>query len=390
MDASLAPGSVAARRAVGAVFGVNGALYANWVPRIPEVQEALNLGPGALGAALLGTGAGALVGSILAGPIISRVGSRRATVVGAVAMCAALPLIAVANSWLALLGALAIAGALDAVTDIAMNANALAVERRYRRSIMNAFHGQWSVGAVIGALTGSAAGALGLPLLAHFAITAAVLGVVIVLVGRMLLPASEDRQAAEIGDGPRLRHVPLRALGLLGLVAICSSIAEGAPADWSAVHLARDLDVPAGVAGLGYAAFSGAMLVMRLLGDRVVDRWGVVTTTRWLMLFGVTGLGVGLLIGHPVASIVGFACFGVGLATVMPALYAAAGTMPTVSAGAGIAIMTMTSRFGFMIAPPLIGTVATVTSVRAGLFVALAAAVAVVALAPAMTRDAPS
>jgi MFS family permease len=387
MDATLVPGSVAARRAVGAVFLANGALYANWVPRIPEVQEALNLGTGALGGALLGTGAGALVGSIVAGPIISRYGSRRSTVVGAIAMCAALPLIAVANSWLALLGALAIAGALDAVTDIAMNANALAVERRYRRSIMNAFHGQWSAGAVLGALTGSAAGAFGLPLLTHFAITAAVLGALVLFVGRSLLPASEDRRASVIGDGPRLRQVPLRALVLLGLVAICSSIAEGAPADWSAVHLARDLDVPAGVAGLGYAAFSGAMLVMRLLGDRVVDRWGVVTTTRWLMLFGVTGLGAGLLVGHPVASIIGFACFGVGLATVMPALYAAAGTMPSVSAGAGIAIMTMTSRFGFMLAPPLIGAVATVTSVRTGLLVALVAAVAVVALAPAMTRE---
>ena len=162
-----------ARVAVAAAFFVNGAAFAGWVPRIPDAAATLGLDPPALGLALAGTGVGALLGSVLAAPLIASRGSRLVTVGAGTALCAAVVLPALAGSWLALTGALLLVGVADAVMDVAMNANAVAVERRSKRTVLNSMHAVWSVGALTGALTGSAAVGLDIGPGAHLATAAA-------------------------------------------------------------------------------------------------------------------------------------------------------------------------------------------------------------------------
>ena len=153
-----------ARVAVAALFFTNGALFANLLPRYPEIKDDLGLTNAALGSAIAAFPLGALLAGLFAAALINRFRSSRVAVVGIVVMATVLALVSVAQTWAALAVILFVAGALDAVIDVAQNAHGLRVQRRYRRSIVNSFHGVWSIGAVFGGLLGAAAAGLGVPL----------------------------------------------------------------------------------------------------------------------------------------------------------------------------------------------------------------------------------
>lgn len=372
-----------ARVAIAVAFFVNGAAFANWVPRIPQVKGELGLSDGALGGALLGVGLGALAGSVLAGVLVSRYGSRRVTLAASAALCASIPLPALAPAWLALVAALVVVGLVDAVMDVAMNAHGVVVERGYGRSILNGFHAAWSLGAVTGALAGSVAAGAGIRPALHLAGSGLVLGTLALVAGRWLLPTVSDRDRRE--PGGRLAW-PTRGVGLLGLLALCAALLESAPADWSAVYLAEDLGVSPGVAGAAYGAFSVTMLIGRLYGDAVVTRWGPVTTTRTGAALAGAGLACGLALGHPAAAVVGFALVGLGVCAVFPAAFGAAGHLPGLPSGAGIATVSLIARMGFLVGPPMIGAVSELTSLRLALLIPVLAAIAVGLLAPILAR----
>src|SRR3954454_12697596 len=181
-----------ARAAVAACFFVNAVLYANLIPRFPEVKAELGLSNSALGTALAALPLGALLAGLSSAPLIRRFGSGRVASVGLTLLAAAVWAAAAAPNWPALAGALLLAGALDAVVDVAQNAHGLRVQRGYGRSILNAFHGVWSIGAVTGGLLGSAAAGLGLPLPVHLGIVAVVFGIPALLGPRALLPGADD------------------------------------------------------------------------------------------------------------------------------------------------------------------------------------------------------
>ncbi|MBX6768507.1 MAG: MFS transporter, partial [Actinomadura rubrobrunea] len=172
---------------------------------------------------------------------------------------------------------------------------------------------------------------------------------------------------------------------LLGLIGLCSFVGEGAMADWSAVHLRETLHSEPGVAGLGYAGFAVAMTVGRLSGDRVVARFGPVCVLRTGALLSTVGLGLGLALGHPVAAIIGFTLFGVGIAPVAPVTFSAAGNLPGVPAADGISRVTGVGYLGLLGGPPVIGFVAQAAGLTGALCVpvALVAAIAVSARAAA-------
>ena len=223
-----------ARLAVGAVFLINGLGIATFLPRLPEIQQRLGLSDAGLGAALTGAGLGGLLGSLAAGPIVSRLGSRKATLAAGTVLGVALFPLAIAPSGAVLALALAAVGFADAVTDIAMNAHGMRVQRFYPRPIINGFHAAWSVGAMTGALLGSLAVALTVPLQAQMAVIS-VLVVCALWVAVAWFLADDPASAVVPGVRPRLR-----GLGALAVVALGTGIIEGAPADWGAVYLEGD------------------------------------------------------------------------------------------------------------------------------------------------------
>lgn len=371
-------------------FLVNGSVYANWVPRIPEVKDALDLGDLALGTALLGSGLGGLVGSLAAGPLVARYGSRTVTLMSGLALTASIVLPGLARSWLALAAALATIGTIDAVMDVAMNAHGVLVERRYDRPILTSFHGLWSTGATVGALVGVGAASLGIAPAAHLAVVGALLAGLVLVSARGLLATAVDRVGSlRTGAGRSGLLRPSRAVALLGLLTLLAAFVEGVPADWSAVYLAEELGARPGPAGAGYAAFATAMLIGRFLGDRVVERWGPVRTVRAGGLLAAAGMAIGLLLDSQPAAVAGFALVGFGVCTLFPVTFSAAGRVPGLASGAAIGIVSLIGRGGFLVGPLMVGAVAELSSLRVALGGIVFAALAIAALAPRVAAAEP-
>jgi MFS family permease len=377
-----------ARAAVTSLFLAHGFLFGTWVARIPAVQEELELGEGELGVALLFVTLGAVLAMPVAGWIVARRGSRATARQTVVAYAALLPALALAPSLVLLALALLLFGAAAGALDIAMNAHGVEVERRYERPILSSFHAGWSFGGLVGAGVGALAAWAGVGLLAHFAAVAVVVGASGFLVSAALLPAGADRPESP----PRLVRPP-RKLVALALLAFCGLFAEGVAADWSAVYLAGPLDAGAGLAALGFAAFSVAMAGFRLLGDTLTTRWGPVALMRRGALLAGGGLAAALLIGDPAAALAGFACMGAGLAAVVPVAFRAAGSLPGVPAGAGIAALTTVGYTAFLVGPPVIGFAAEVVGLPLALGIVVVLLGALAALAaeaqPARALGAP-
>jgi MFS family permease len=367
-----------ARLAVTSLFLAHGVLFGTWVARIPAVQDDLDLGEGELGMALLFITIGALLAMPLAGWIVAREGSRATARQAVVVFAALLPGIALAPSLVLLALALLLFGAAAGALDIAMNAHGFEVERRYARPILSSFHAGWSFGGLVGAGFGALAAWAGVEPVPHFAAVAVVVGVAGLVASAALLPGEADRPESP----PRVAR-PSRRLLLLAVLAFCGLFAEGAAADWSAVYLAGPLDAGAGLAALGFAAFSVAMAGFRLLGDTLTTRWGPVALMRRGALLAGGGLAAALLIGHPAAALFGFACMGAGLAAVVPVAFRAAGSLPGVPASAGIAALTTVGYTAFVVGPPVIGFVAEI----AGLPLALGIVVVLLGVLAAFAAE---
>lgn len=385
-----APTVLAARNAVIAMFVLNGTLFGLWASRIPTVSVKLSLDPGALGLLLLLMGGGAIAAFPLAGRWVDRHGAAATTVwVGAIHALSILG-IGLAPTVSTLAAALFFFGATHGAMDVAMNSWAGAVERRLPRPMMSRFHASWSVGAGLGAASGFVAIKLGLPLLAHGVL---VIGVVAAVCLWLAVPPATSPLWA---PAPRIDapHAPLFTLPkgqlvLVGLIAMCASLGEGAMADWGAIFLMTTTGVSEASAAIGYAVFSVAMVIMRLGGDRVTYRLGPMRTAR--LAGGTAALGAGLAVGiatYPVA-LVGFALMGIGYAVIMPLAFSRATNDPILSPGKAVASLATLGYGGLLMGPPVIGFIAEVSSIRVSFALLMALAVLMASLAPALRQPDP-
>jgi MFS family permease len=380
------------------VFLTNGAVFFNVVPRYPELKADLGLNNAVFGTALAGYPIGALLAGLLAAVAIRRFGSARVSAFGIVLTTLVTLLIPVAPHWVAFAAVLFVVGALDAVVDVAQNAHGLRVQRLYGRSIVNSLHGVWSIGAVIGGLMGSAAAGLRIPLVVHLSISAALFSIVALAAYRFLLPGPEDAEredeaqdlAAADGHpaappahgGWRSFTGPaVRMLAALGALAACGALVEDAGASWGAIYLSEDLHTSAATAGLAVVVFQGAMTLGRLTGDRVVDRFGQRTVARAGALLAAIGMGAALTLPGVGTALAGFALAGLGFATLVPAAMHTADELPGLPPGSGLTIVSWLLRAGFLLSPPLVGSIADLSSLRVGLLTVVAAGLITFALA---------
>lgn len=380
-----------ARRArVGllAVFGVNGALFASWVSRIPQVRATVGASEGELGLLLLCVVLGAFAGMPAAARASSRYGSRRTSAVAAWSMCAALGLPGLAGGLVPLGLALLALGAANGAIDVAMNAQAVTVEAAARRPWMPSFHAAWSLGGLVGAGLGGVAAEAGVPVAVHLALVGAVGAVVVGRAVAVLL--ADGRQPVEGGGStqPRPRRSsPDAALLVLGAVAFGAAVGEGSIADWSALYLADDLSAGPGAAAAGFAIFSGFMALGRVVGSRAVASLGAERVLAGGAGVAALGLAGALTASSVPVALGGFALVGVGLSCAFPIALSAAGAR----GGSGsIAAVSAIGYTGFLGAPPVIGAVAERTSVGGALWLVVGLSVVSVAVArvarPALAR----
>ena len=319
------------------------------------MRDRVGLSDGELGIVL----ACAAVGSILALPVAggraARIGSRRATRVAFALMCLASGVIALAPTLLVLCLLAFFYGASMGSLDVTMNAHGVAVERRYGRSILASFHAAFSIGGLAGGVIGAVAAAIGVDVRVQLALVAVVSAAIGLTWSRRFLGGRRRRAGLRPS---RSSCVPPRRLLALGALAFACLLIEGASADWSAVYLRDELGTTAAIAAIGFTAFSITMTLGRVFGDRLVDRFGPEAVVRAGGGLAAVGFGLSLLAAAPVPAIVGFACLGAGMSGVVPIVFRAAGHVPGMSAGVGLAAVSSTGYLGFLVGPPIIGGLA--------------------------------
>lgn len=363
---SAAPDPARARVAVGCVFFLNGVGVGSWVVRIPDVQRSLGLSTGALGLALLGAAAGAVIAMPIAGRLVTRFGSRRVAVSVALAYALTLTLPTLAGSLSLLVLALLANGAANGSLNVSLNAHASLIGRRLERPILASFHAMFSGGGLAGAASGGVIAAAGVGAPLHLAGVASTMIGVALVARRWLLPASHDHAVPE-GGGRGVPHRPTARVALLGLLAFVILFAEGSMGDWSAVYLRDVVGAGAGQAASGYAAFSVMMLLGRVVGDRMTARWGASRVVTVGGSAAALGVALAVLVPGTVSVALGFGAVGAGLATAFPSVLGAASRVDGTTAGDGIAAVATLGYFGLLAGPPVIGLLAQASSLRGGM-----------------------
>jgi MFS family permease len=367
----------AARRAVSFMFLFNSLTIWSWIARIPDVKEHLGLSESQLGLALLGTALGAMTAMTASGYLTDRMGSASTTRYAAIAMCLLLWLPAYATNTVQLFAALVVVGGCHGLMDVAMNANGVAVERRYGRPILSSFHGIWSVGALCAAGIAALVAAAGISPKVHLPIVGAIVLVLVLITGRDLL--DEDRHMG--GEKPT-RAKPNRIVLSLGAIAFCVMLGEGAVADWAGVFLKETVKTGAGIAASGYVVFQFFMAAGRLAGDWTGVRFGRVAIVRGGGLLAAVGMVIIVAPQTVATTFIGLALLGLALSGIVPIAFGAAGRIPGIPPGTGISMVATIGYFGFLVGPAVIGFTADATSLALALGLVVVLALVAAALAP--------
>lgn len=354
------------------LFFVNGAVIGSWLPRLPEIRDRLGIDLRTLGLTLALGGLGSLAGSSISGLVVGRIGARRAAVISAVVLYLLLPLISVAPTAIVLAAVLATMGFIDSQADVGMNAVGIRVEQAVGRSIMTRLHGLWSLGTLIGSGASALAVLAGVGLL-PLLVVLAVVGVATALSAARLVPESPPRPRVGSRSGSL-------AVGLM-LAGGTAVFIEGAPFDWGAIFLIDVTGAGPALAGTAVILFTGGMLIGRLGGDHLVDRFGSVPTLFAGLVLSVAAMLLVVVSQVSPLALVGFAVWGLGVSVALPVLYKLAGGHHSFAEGSGLAALTVGTRLGFMVSPALIGAAATTWNLPT----ALAVVVGVAAVASMIT-----
>lgn len=341
------------RAAVSAMFLMNGYVVGSWAPLVPELAGRHGLSESDVGLLILALGFGSLVVMPVSGALIARIGALPVLRVTCIIVSLALLPVVLAPIVAVLAAVLFLFGGFIGSMDIAMNANAVVVEKRLNRAIMSSCHGFWSLGGLIGAASGGLLIDLYGAQTQIMIVTVIALAVALAFVGRIApdLPhVSEEKPKFQLS----LKPMPY----VVGLVALFSMVPEGAVLDWGALYLREDLGADATLSGLAFGAVAATMAVMRFAGDAVRQRFGAVATIRWSAVTAGIGLIMAAMAPGPGIAIAGFALSGIGLANLVPVALSAAGNLPDLPPGVGISIATCMGYSGILLAPALIGFVA--------------------------------
>jgi MFS family permease len=390
-------------RAATAVFALNGLIVGAGISRIPAMRDQVGAGPGELGFVLVMVGIGSLIAMPATAWLVRRVGSARvvfwsAAVCGTAWVCAGL-----STSVPALGASVFVIGAGVGVWDVAMNVQGYAVERRDGRSRMPWLHAAVSAGVVAGAGLGALSARLDVPLLAQFTVVSVAVVAAVGACVQGFLPdpdratGDQTRQADDMADTPDdgsgrtprgslWLHIPVLALGLL---IVSTAFGEGAAGDWLALSMVDTKHATQPLAALGYAGYSAAMLLGRLLGGPAVDRWGRVPVLRSCGACATVGVLLVCLASTLPLVLLGALLWGLGLSVVFPVTMSAAGEAVPGRGAEGVAVVSTIGYVGFLTGPPLLGIVADVVPLDRALLVVAGFAALVMTFA-GVTRTRPA
>ncbi|WP_028525301.1 MFS transporter [Runella limosa] len=357
-----------ARFSLKAIFLVCGIGISSWAPMVPYTKDRLGLDDGRMGVLLLFLGAGAIILMPISGWLISKIGSLKTMIASAVVMSVALPLLLLMDSSVAMAAMLFVFGAGLGSIDVAMNAHGVQIQNLSEKPIMSSIHGFFSVGGLVGPLAIGLLIKLGItPLMAAISVSGLMMLIVLTQF-RFLMDAATEvkvnrRFAPEKSEESSGGASWLNAQVLfLGAMCFAVFLAEGAMLDWSAIFLRDNRGVEEALSGVGYAAFSVAMAVMRLVGDKVVSKLDTKTVVSGGAFVGVAGFA--LIVGTPwlIGAFVGFVLVGIGAANIVPVFFSEGGRLKNVPSSVALAAITSMGYAGQLAGPAILGFIAQQTS----------------------------
>lgn len=341
--------------ATRAFFFIGGFGSASWAPLVPVLRERLAIGDDVLGLLLLCIGIGSLAMMPLSGALSARLGCRRVLVAAGVLYAGVLLSVCLVNDFWIAVPIIFVFGALMGCIDVVINVAAVIVEKGLGRRIMSGMHAFWSMGGFVGAgLYGVWVGILGLTAFQSTAIASLLIFVLTVFFGRHLIPYG--------GGGGSLIAIPRGIVVFVGITAFIAFLSEGAVMDWSGVYLTTVRGMELSLAGVGFSVFSGAMLLMRFLGDRVVLRIGQCPVAVGGAL--LTFVGILLIMFAPVGSLLylGFFAIGIGSANIVPVFFSLMGRQTVMPIGTAVSAVSTMGYLGILAGPAAIGFVSSATN----------------------------
>lgn len=379
---------LSSRAAVGATvtfFAYNGLVIGVWAGSLPSLRDRVGMDSTGVALLLVVTGLAAIASMQVGGRLSDRHGARPVAVAMVPVLAVGILAVGLAPTYPALLASGVVLGLGNGGIDVAMNALGVHVERSRPRPIMSFFHGMWSVGNLVGALlvltAATLAGESGRPwvVLSAAALAAATGGIAFLAVYR--LTPTTPRVDHVDADGVRT-PIPASAY-LLGLMAIAFGLGEGTAADWSGLLVADVTGVDAGRASMAVVAVSASMVVIRLLGDGLVARFG----RRAIVRFGGTASAAGYLVTAFASDLtlllIGWSLVGLGIGMIAPQVYATAGHA---GGGRGLAVVVTFGYATFLAGPALIGLLVHAVGIQTAMVVPGVLLLGLIALARIMPR----
>ncbi|MFG2014898.1 MFS transporter [Actinomadura geliboluensis] len=349
-----------ARSAAYTAFAVQGLCFASLVTQVPQIQKSHHLSDATLSLVLLMVPLVAGVGSVASGALFQRFGSGPVLRVSQPAVAVVIALIGLTgDNDAALYAAVAAFGLFVGAVDASMNAQAIAVERRYGLSLITGFYAVWSVAGILGGLWASLSNKIDLPLSACFAIAAAA------GIAGSLATGHRLYRRAEEGDGPTAeelkaagRSVPWRPILIVGAAMAVAYLADSAISSYGAKYLDDELSASDWVAPLGYVAYQITMVVSRAVADLAVRRSGAVRVVRIGGLVGIVGMAGVVAAPNAAVAIAAFALAGLGLSVIAPVSFSAAGRVDPTGLGVAVARVNIFNYVGFVLGAAVVGAIA--------------------------------
>jgi hypothetical protein len=351
------PSARASQLAAASLFGALGFNYGTWTSRLPALKEGLGLSTQQVSVLLLAAALGSVFSFPVTATLLQRLGSRGASLLSGAVLPLMLLGLAFAPGFGFACAVMVVHGVVASTMDVAMNAQGVEVEQAHARPVMSRLHAVFSLGTMAGALFASGVTMLTTAVPWHFGAAALLVWAAVLLPRGALVP-----DARPLSAGSRSFALPRGAAFWLGGMAFLGMIVEGGMVDWSTLYLKESAGASQQVAPLGIACLQGTMLVTRWFGDRARTRFGARAILFHGSLLAGVSLAAALVLGGVVPGLLGYALVGVGIAIVSPCVYAAGARQ-----GAVALASTMTlGSVGFLVGPPLIGSIAQASSLAWG------------------------
>lgn len=370
--------------AVALLFAANGLIIGGYGGALPSIRERLDINATHIAVLLFTAGLAGIVAMQVAGRLSDAIGARQVALTGLAIIIVAGVTVAFAATFPVAVGAAVLLGLGNGTIDVAMNAVGVQVEGARQRPIMSSFHALWSLGGFAGAgsvllLAGTLnleGAAIVLPLMLFLASLALV---AFVIACKLTPPTAIVEHSV---DGVRTR-IPSIAW-LLAVMALAFGLSEGTATDWSALHVTAVAHIDSTTGALGLVAVSGCMVLIRLLGDRLVARFGRRAVVRFGGTCAAVGYGTVTLVSALPLLLIGWALVGLGVGMIAPQVYAVAGH---IGGGRVLAVVVTFGYAAFLAGPAVIGYLVTHLGLHHAMAIPALLCAGIVGLAATMPKN---